>query len=598
MGSGDCWSGSDPAAISYPGGIGDLQNYHEHYEYDEVGNILSLRHSAVAGSYTRNYEYETASNRLVSTSLSSSPPSTYDYVHDDRGNLYTMPHLTEMVYNANNELSYITNGASMSAYYQYSSGQRVRKAVEKAGGIVKERIYLGSYERFRKIVSGTIISERVTVHVHDDTGRIAMVELRNTGYDVHDEPDDPHDVLIRYVYSNHLQSASLELDETGAVISYEEYHPYGTTAYQAVDASINAVRKRYRFTGKERDEESGFSYHGARYYISWLTRWAAVDSLQGKYPSWSSYNYVKCNPVFDTDCTGTEGDSDRTVRTEVVVTNPNEVTPDVIKFQAHKAAEDQAVNILYDQLFISNDDKGRGEESVSYGTDNGAPVVLLNEEKEKIVKDTIRANITAGDPIAITKMGKLYLSYKFRLGNISSEENIQKIKNTLEAVSEKTESANGFNEFVPIFKEGSFMNKALSKGATGFGYLNSFVKGNFGKMQSDIAKDIVKEVGKAIYEKGLAYLAEMAPESLLLPAARFIGSKTVGLTVGLVLTNSGPTNRRSDILEEKEKQLRSETTAGLVLFFKYDNVLPKAKELPQFTVPKIDKLYRLPLMSR
>ena len=39
--------------------------------------------------------------------------------------------------------------------------------------------------------------------------------------------------VIRYQLGNHLGSASLELDRDGAVISYEEYHPYGTTAFQA-----------------------------------------------------------------------------------------------------------------------------------------------------------------------------------------------------------------------------------------------------------------------------------------------------------------------------------------------------------------------------
>ncbi|RYD96607.1 MAG: hypothetical protein EOP54_13335 [Sphingobacteriales bacterium] len=47
-------------------------------------------------------------------------------------------------------------------------------------------------------------------------GRIAMLEKRIIG------TDDAKEVLTRYVYSNHLQSASLELDENAAIISYEE----------------------------------------------------------------------------------------------------------------------------------------------------------------------------------------------------------------------------------------------------------------------------------------------------------------------------------------------------------------------------------------
>ena len=104
---------------------------------------------------------------------------------------------------------------------------------------------------------------RSTVHIADDTGRIAMLEVRNTSYNT----DGNEAVLTRYVYGNHLQSATLELDNSGAVISYEEYHPYGTTAYQAQNKTISALVKRYRFTGKERDEGTGLYYHGARYYL-------------------------------------------------------------------------------------------------------------------------------------------------------------------------------------------------------------------------------------------------------------------------------------------------------------------------------------------
>src|SRR5690554_4629810 len=135
--------------------------------------------------------------------------------------------------------------------------------------------------------------ERTTVHVSDDTGRVAMLEKRTVG-----NASDDHgtaEELTRYIYSNHLQSASLELDEDGAIISYEECHPYGSTSYQAMNASIHAVAKRYRYTGKERDEESGLYFHGARYYVPWLGRWSAVDAKESEYTPWSPYHYVKCN---------------------------------------------------------------------------------------------------------------------------------------------------------------------------------------------------------------------------------------------------------------------------------------------------------------
>ncbi|MBL7703903.1 MAG: RHS repeat-associated core domain-containing protein [Taibaiella sp.] len=85
-----------------------------------------------------------------------------------------------------------------------------------------------------------------------------------------------------------------------------QYHPYGTTAFQAKNASINAVAKRYRYTGKERDEESGLYYHGARYYIPWLCRWTAIDPMESKYAGMSPYNYFFNNPIMFNDLNGAD----------------------------------------------------------------------------------------------------------------------------------------------------------------------------------------------------------------------------------------------------------------------------------------------------
>mgnify|MGYP003291129045 CR=1 FL=1 len=52
------------------------------------------------------------------------------------------------------------------------------------------------------------------------------------------------------------------------------------------------------FTGKERDDETGYSYFGARYYdAGFLTGWISVDPMSDKYPSLSPYNYCALNPV-------------------------------------------------------------------------------------------------------------------------------------------------------------------------------------------------------------------------------------------------------------------------------------------------------------
>ncbi len=123
------------------------------------------------------------------------------------------------------------NASGDKAYYVYdASGERVRKVIEKTGGIVEERIYLGGYEVYRKTISGTLDFERQTLHISDNTKKTATIETKivENGSAISTPVSN-----IRYQYDNHLGSASLELDETAAIISYEEYHPFGTTSYRS-----------------------------------------------------------------------------------------------------------------------------------------------------------------------------------------------------------------------------------------------------------------------------------------------------------------------------------------------------------------------------
>ena len=62
-------------------------------------------------------------------------------------------------------------------------------------------------------------------------------------------------------------------------------------------------------TGKERDEETGYGYFGARYMDHELTTmWLSVDPMADKYPSISPYAYCAWNPVKLVDPDGKELD--------------------------------------------------------------------------------------------------------------------------------------------------------------------------------------------------------------------------------------------------------------------------------------------------
>jgi len=285
------------------------RNYTQNYQYDSVGNIEQMKHAVADGNWTRDYEYETINNRLKKTTVSD---NTYTYPHHaQHGFIKSMPHLQVMEWNFKDELGAVAkqkvnNGTPETTYYVYDgSGQRVRKVTENAASQgatpskKDERIYLGGIEEYRKYAAGQIELERETLHVMDDKRRIGIIETKTI--DTNNDPSPAR--LVRYQFSNHLGSAALETDESGKVISYEEYHPYGTTAYQAVDKDLKAAAKRYKYTGKERDEESGFYYHGARYYACWLGRWMAADPA-GLVDGGNLYRYVRGNPVLLNDPSG------------------------------------------------------------------------------------------------------------------------------------------------------------------------------------------------------------------------------------------------------------------------------------------------------
>src|ERR1035438_5782924 len=62
-------------------------------------------------------------------------------------------------------------------YYVYdSNGRRVRKTTESSAGVkLKDRLYLGGSELYRKYTGGTITLECQTLHVMDNKKRIALV---------------------------------------------------------------------------------------------------------------------------------------------------------------------------------------------------------------------------------------------------------------------------------------------------------------------------------------------------------------------------------------------------------------------------------------
>jgi len=107
---------------------------------------------------------------------------------------------------------------------------------------------------------------------------------------------------VYYFHSDHLGSASWITNNTGLPVQHLLYLPFGE---HFVNERSAAYDERFTFTGKERDAETGYYYHGARFNSSDIG-WLSVDPMADKYPSMSPYAYCAWNPVKLVDPEGME----------------------------------------------------------------------------------------------------------------------------------------------------------------------------------------------------------------------------------------------------------------------------------------------------
>ena len=319
------------AGLLQPGDGNAVGIYDEQYQYDASGNFTNFIHrgsNPANPGWSRTYAYNepsqlnaaAMSNRLSSTTIAGNQPFVEKYGYDPHGNMTAMPQLQQMAWDYHDRLlmtqRQAVNGSDdageaargRQTWYTYlAAGTRARKSnFSSAGVLLKERFYFGSAcEIYREYdAAGNVTLERQSLHVMDDKQRVALVETVTVDESV--APATLPAVTQRYQFGNHLGSALLELDETAAVITYEEYYPFGSTSYQAGASATEVSLKRYRYTGKERDDETGLYYHGARYYAPWIGRWTACDPI-GIKDGPNLYAYCSDNPVVLHDPAGTEG---------------------------------------------------------------------------------------------------------------------------------------------------------------------------------------------------------------------------------------------------------------------------------------------------
>ena len=312
------WSDSPHISPNDPQALG---RYRESYSYDAAGNLQLLRHrgsSPARPGWTRTFEFQDPSelqaarrtNRVTSVRTGG---TTGALTYDAAGNVTSLPDLPIMTWDHADRLSTtsrqtVAAGIPETTYYEYDAqGQRARKTTRRtaasraASAVASERVYVGDFELFRVFdTNGAVTLSRTSLHIADGADRLATVEIRT-------DPGHPEQ-LTRYQFGNLVGSVTVELDERARFVSYEEYYPFGSTALLVAAAGVPP--KRYRMSAKERDEESGLSYFGARYYAPWLCRWMSPDPA-GVADGLNLYVYARDNPVTRVDPDGRESDFER-----------------------------------------------------------------------------------------------------------------------------------------------------------------------------------------------------------------------------------------------------------------------------------------------
>jgi RHS repeat-associated protein len=114
---------------------------------------------------------------------------------------------------------------------------------------------------------------------------------------------------VSYYFSDHLKTTDIVTDAQGNIKNESDFYPWGgELQFLANDSN------HYKFTGKERDSETGLDYFGARYYSNGLGRFISADWSATPIPvpyadfsdpqSLNLYGYVRGLPTTKADIDG------------------------------------------------------------------------------------------------------------------------------------------------------------------------------------------------------------------------------------------------------------------------------------------------------
>ena len=200
----------------------------------------------------------------------------------------------DRTYDAENRMVTAAGGGANSYGYN-ADGKRVRRAV---GAQTFWQVYG---------VGGELVAEYLW------NGATATLQKEH-GYRDGEMLIVAEGATVRWLVKDHLGAPRILADQTGSLagIRRHDYLPFGEETLAGAQRSGNGYQAegvRQKFTGYERDAETGLDFAQARYYSNLTGRFASVDPLDASSEisdpqTWNRYSYVGNHPTAITDPSG------------------------------------------------------------------------------------------------------------------------------------------------------------------------------------------------------------------------------------------------------------------------------------------------------
>ena len=290
--------------------VGASLNQNQAYTYDALNRLSAVAESGSGTAWSQTYAYDRFGNRRVTAGAAHgsnqalTPQSTADIATATNRLAGTKGVNLTVAYDAAGNLKADWAGNA----FQYDGDNRL-VAFDHPTGTDSDTAYAfdGEGRRVRKVVGGS--SGVATTYVYNVLGQL-VAEFGGTA------PAQPG---TRYLTPDHLGSTRVVTAEDQSVLSRHDYLPFGeeigaalgnrdqTSGVSGYTASL-ADGPAQKFTGKERDNESGLDYFGARYFSGAGGRFTSVDpalAISLKDPqTWNRYVYVNNRPLTYVDPDG------------------------------------------------------------------------------------------------------------------------------------------------------------------------------------------------------------------------------------------------------------------------------------------------------